>query len=59
VPIRGHDFSETCERALAGGVSAYLRKPVYDRTLLDAITTAIAHPSDTPATSEENQTNNR
>ena len=52
VVITGHDSSETRDRALAGGVSAYLRKPVDDETLLDAITTAIAHPSDTLEPSE-------
>lgn len=52
VVITGHDSSETRERALAGGVSAYLRKPVDDQTLLEAITNAIAHPSDNLAPSE-------
>lgn len=52
VIITGHDSSETRDRALAGGVSAYLRKPVDDQTLLTAITDAIAHPSDTLAPSE-------
>ena len=47
VVITGHDPDETRDRALAGGVSAYLRKPVDDETLLEAITNAIAHPSDT------------
>lgn len=47
VVITGHDSSETRERALGGGVSAYLRKPVDDEALLEAITTAIAHPSET------------
>jgi len=49
VVITGHDSEETRARALAGGVSAYLRKPVDDETLLDAISAAIAHPSDTLA----------
>lgn len=44
VIITGHDSSETRERALAGGVSAYLRKPVDDQALLDAITQALQHP---------------
>ena len=52
VVITGHDSDETRVRALAGGVSAYLRKPVDDQALLDAITTAVAHPSDTIAPSE-------
>jgi len=47
VIITGHDATETRERALAGGASAYLRKPVDDQTLLDAITNAIAHASET------------
>ena len=38
--LTGHDFPEACERALAGGASAFLRKPVHDRTLLDAISAA-------------------
>jgi FixJ family two-component response regulator len=33
----GHDSSEARERAMAARPSAYLRKPVDDRTLLDAI----------------------
>jgi FixJ family two-component response regulator len=44
VVITGHDSEETRARALAGGVSAYLRKPVDDQTLLDAITIAIEQP---------------
>jgi len=44
VVITGHDSEDTRARALAGGVSAYLRKPVDDQTLLDAITNAIEHP---------------
>jgi FixJ family two-component response regulator len=52
VVITGHDSSETRDRALAGGVSAYLRKPVDDETLLAAITAAIEHPTDTLAPSE-------
>jgi FixJ family two-component response regulator len=42
VIITGHDATETRERALAGGASAYLRKPMDDQTLLAAITNAIA-----------------
>jgi FixJ family two-component response regulator len=41
VVITGHDTTETRERALAGGASAYLRKPVDDQTLLDAIKSGI------------------
>ena len=47
VVITGHDSAETHDRALAGGVSAYLRKPVDEQTLLDAITHAIANPEQT------------
>jgi two-component system, LuxR family, response regulator FixJ len=35
--ITGHDLPNARERALAGGASAFLRKPVHDHTLLDAI----------------------
>ncbi len=52
VIITGHDSSETREHAVAGGISAYLRKPVDDQILLEAITNAIAHPSDIIAPSE-------
>ena len=38
--ITGHDLPLTRERAMAGGASAFLRKPVLDRTLLDAISAA-------------------
>ena len=38
--VTGHDFPEARERAMAGGASAFLRKPVDDRTLLDAISAA-------------------
>ena len=38
--VTGHDFPKARERAMAGGASAFLRKPVHDRTLLDAISTA-------------------
>lgn len=46
VVITGHDSAETRERALASGISAYLRKPMDDQALLDAITHAIGNPSD-------------
>jgi FixJ family two-component response regulator len=42
VIITGHDTAEARDRALAGGASAYLRKPMDDQMLLDAITNAIA-----------------
>ena len=38
--LTGHDFPEARERAMAGGATAFLRKPVHDRTLLDAISAA-------------------
>jgi FixJ family two-component response regulator len=52
VVITGHDSSETRTRALAGGVSAYLRKPVDDQALLEAITHAIQKPLETLAKNE-------
>jgi FixJ family two-component response regulator len=38
--ITGHDLPRARERALEGGASAFLRKPVLDRILLDAISAA-------------------
>ena len=38
--ITGHDLPQARERAMASGASAFLRKPVHDRTLLDAISAA-------------------
>jgi FixJ family two-component response regulator len=48
----GHDLPNARERAMAGGASAFLRKPVLDRTLLDAISaaTASAQPGTNTAT---------
>ncbi len=43
VIITGHDSTETRDRALAGQPVAYLRKPVNDQTLLDAIALALSH----------------
>jgi FixJ family two-component response regulator len=40
--VTGHDFPMARERAMAGGALAFLRKPVHDRILLDAISTATA-----------------
>ena len=40
--VTGHDFPKARERAMAGGASAFLRKPVHDLTLLDAISAATA-----------------
>ena len=42
VVVTGHDDIFTCERALAGGAAAFLRKPVDDEALLEAIGRAIA-----------------
>jgi FixJ family two-component response regulator len=41
VVITGHDTDEARARALSGGAAAYLRKPVDDQTLLDAINKAV------------------
>ena len=38
--VTGHDLPKARERAMAGGASAFLSKPVHDRTLLDAISAA-------------------
>jgi FixJ family two-component response regulator len=51
VVITGHDSPEAEARALGGGAAAYLRKPVSDRTLIGAISEAIAH-STTAGTSD-------
>ena len=40
--ITGHDLPQARERAMAGGASAFLRKPVLDRILLGAISAATA-----------------
>ena len=39
--ITGHDSPESQARALSGGASAYLRKPVDEKTLVDAIHEAV------------------
>lgn len=41
VVITGHDQPETREQCLALGAAAYLRKPIDDRLLLNAISAAI------------------
>jgi two-component system, LuxR family, response regulator FixJ len=48
--LTGHDLPNARERAMAGGASAFLRKPVLDRTLLDAISaaTSTAQPAGSP-----------
>jgi len=42
VVITGHDAPESRQRALAGGASEYLLKPVDEQALLDAIAAAVA-----------------
>lgn len=42
IAITGHDTADAEESALRNGAAAYLRKPINDRVLLDAISTAIA-----------------
>lgn len=42
VVITGHDSPQSRERAIAQGACAYLRKPIDDRTLLDAIRRALS-----------------
>ncbi len=48
--ITGHDLPQARERAMAGGASAFLRKPVLDRTLFGAISaaTSSAQPGGSP-----------
>lgn len=38
--VTGHDLPNARECAMAGGASAFLRKPVHDRTLFGAISAA-------------------
>ena len=60
VIITGHDSVDSRDRALAGRPAAYLRKPVNDQTLLDAIELALSqsqsrfNPSANPAASAQN-----
>lgn len=42
VVITGHDTDEARRRVLDAGASSYLRKPVDDQTLLDAVARAVA-----------------
>jgi FixJ family two-component response regulator len=48
--VTGHDLPNARERAMGGGASAFLRKPVLDRTLLGAISaaTSSAQPGGSP-----------
>lgn len=45
VVITAHDTAETRDECLAAGAAAYLRKPLDDRLLLNAISVALAKPS--------------
>ena len=42
IVITGHDTPETRDKCLAAGAAAYLRKPLDDRLLLNAISAALA-----------------
>jgi len=48
VAITGYDAPETRERVLNAGAAAYLRKPVDDLTLLEAIAAAVAQEPQQP-----------
>lgn len=45
VVITGHDTPETRNECLAAGAAAYLRKPLHDRLLLNAISAALSKPA--------------
>ena len=45
VVITAHDQPETREQCLAAGAVAYLRKPLDDRLLLNAISAALSKPA--------------
>jgi FixJ family two-component response regulator len=49
--VPSHDLANAHERAMQSGASAFLRKPVFDRTLLDAVSTATssAQPEGSPS----------
>ena len=49
VIITGHDTPDAEEIARRGGAVAYLRKPINDCVLLEAISTAIGHDCETVA----------
>jgi FixJ family two-component response regulator len=48
IVITGYDTDETRERVLRAGAAAYLRKPVDDRSLLDAIASALVKEPEAP-----------
>ena len=50
VTITGHDSPEAQQRVMDAGASAYLRKPVNDHVLLEAIMAAIQSREDTQET---------
>jgi FixJ family two-component response regulator len=45
IAITGHDSPEAQTRAMRGGAAAYLRKPLDERTLMEAIQCAVGGPS--------------
>jgi FixJ family two-component response regulator len=45
VVITGHDTPETRDECLAAGAAAYLRKPLDDRLLFNAISAALSKPA--------------
>jgi two-component system response regulator FixJ len=45
--ITGHDSPNDRERAMGRGASVFLRKPVDERVLLEAISTAVANANGT------------
>jgi FixJ family two-component response regulator len=47
IVVTGHDSDVTRRCALANGASAYLRKPVDEQVLLDAIAVAVHRPAST------------
>ena len=48
VVITAHDTAETRDECIAAGAAAYLRKPLDDRLLLNAISAALSKPAPYP-----------
>jgi FixJ family two-component response regulator len=48
VMITAHDQAETREECIAAGAAAYLRKPLDERLLLNAISAALSKPASYP-----------
>jgi FixJ family two-component response regulator len=48
VVITAHDQAETREECIAAGAAAYLRKPLDERLLLNAISAALSKPASYP-----------